>query len=101
MSIDEYARRKGHHYNTSIVDLDKGRPIATCKGRRADDVIAWFKCRPQAELDRVEVVVLDMSKTFFAARIVKKLMRPRTCSISGALRAVHGTGSGLYALRLD
>ena len=67
MSIDEYARRKGHHYNTSIVDLDKGRPIATCKGRRADDVIAWFKCRPQAELDRVEVVVLDMSKTFFAA----------------------------------
>jgi transposase len=67
IGIDEYARRKGHHYNTLIVDLDKGRPIATCKGRRADDVIAWFKSRPQAELDRVEVVVLDMSKTFFAA----------------------------------
>jgi transposase len=57
IGIDEYARRKGHHYNTLIVDLDKGRPIATCKGRRADDVIAWFKSRPQAELDRVEVVV--------------------------------------------
>jgi transposase len=67
IGIDEYARRKGHHYNTSIVDLDKGRPIATLKGRRADDVIAWFKRRAQAELKRVEVVVLDMSKTYAAA----------------------------------
>jgi transposase len=67
IGIDEYARRKGHHYNTSIVDLDKGRPIATFKGRRAEDVIAWFNGRPQAELDRVEVVVLDMSKTYASA----------------------------------
>jgi hypothetical protein len=34
-------------------------------------------------------------------RRVKKLMRPRTCSISGAHRAVRGTGWGLHALRLD
>lgn len=67
IGIDEYARRKGHRYNTSIVDLDKGRPIATCKGRRVDDVLAWFKSRPPAELDRVEVVVLDMSKTYASA----------------------------------
>ena len=67
IGIDEYARRKGHHYNTLIVDLDKGQPIATWKGRRAEEVIAWFKSRPQDELDTVEVVVLDMSKTFFAA----------------------------------
>ena len=67
IGIDEYARRKGHHYNTSIVDLDNGRPIATVKGRRAEDVIAWFKRRPQAQLERVEVVVLDMSKTYASA----------------------------------
>jgi transposase len=67
IGIDEYARRKGHHYNTSIIDLDKGRPIATFKGRRAEEVSAWFKSRPQAELDRVEVVVLDMSKTYASA----------------------------------
>jgi transposase len=67
IGIDEYARRKGHRYNTSIVDLDKGRPIATFKGRRVDDVMAWFKSRPPAELDRVEVVVLDMSKTYASA----------------------------------
>ena len=67
IGIDEYARRKGHRYNTSIVDLDKGRPIATFRGRRAEEVIAWFKSRPPVELDRVEVVVLDMSKTYASA----------------------------------
>ena len=67
IGIDEYSRRKGHRYNTLIVDLDKGKPIVTFKGRRADDVVAWFRSRPQEELARVEVVVLDMSKTFFAA----------------------------------
>jgi transposase len=71
IGIDDYARRKGHHYNTSIIDLDKGRPIATFKGRRADAVLAWFKSRPQSELNRVEVVVLDMSKTYASA--VKEL----------------------------
>ena len=67
IGIDEYARRKGHRYNTLIVDLDSGHPIATFKGRQAEDVIAWFTSRPQAERDLVEVVVLDMSKTFFSA----------------------------------
>ena len=67
IGIDEYARRKGHRYHTLIVDIDKGQPIATLQGRRADDVIAWCKSRPQDELDRVEVVVIDRSKTFLAA----------------------------------
>lgn len=67
LGIDEYARRKGHRYNTIIVDLDKGRPITTFKDRRVEDVVAWFKSRPQEERDHVEVVVLDMSKAFYAA----------------------------------
>ena len=67
LGIDEYSRRKGHRYNTLIVDLDTGKPIATFKGRRTEDVIAWFTSRPLDERERVEVVVLDMSKTSFAA----------------------------------
>jgi transposase len=65
--MDEYARRKGHRYHTIIVDLDTGRPITTFKGRRVKDVVAWFKSRLQEERDRVEVVVLDRSKSFFSA----------------------------------
>lgn len=67
IGIDEYARRKGHRYNTLIVDLDKGKPIATFKGRRTEEGIAWFKGRPQAERDQVEVVVMDRSKTYASA----------------------------------
>jgi transposase len=67
IGIDEYSRRKGHCYNTLIVDLDTGKPIVTFQGRRADEVVAWFRSRPQEELARVEVVVLDMSKTYFGA----------------------------------
>ena len=67
IGIDEYSRRKGHRYNTLIVDVDKGQPIVTFKGRRADEVVAWFRSRPQEELAGVEVVVLDMSKTYFGA----------------------------------
>jgi transposase len=59
LGIDEYARRKGHRYNTIIVDLDKGRPITTFKGRRVEDVVKWFKSRPQEELDQVDVMSED------------------------------------------
>jgi transposase len=67
LGIDEYSRRKGHRYNTIVVDLETGRPITTCKGRRVEDVVKWFKSRPPHELERVEIVVLDMSKTFYSA----------------------------------
>ena len=67
LGIDEYARRKGHRYNTILVDLDQGRPITTFKGRGVEEVVKWFQSRPQAERDGVEVVVLDMSKSFYSA----------------------------------
>jgi transposase len=67
LGIDEYSRRKGHRYNTLIVDVDRGKPIATFTGRRIEDVLAWFTSRPQAELAQGEVVVLDMSKTYASA----------------------------------
>ena len=67
IGIDDYGRRKGHRDNTSIIDLDKGRPIATFKGRRAEEGMAWFRSPPKADLERVEVVVLDMSKTYALA----------------------------------
>jgi transposase len=67
IGIDDYARRKGHRYNTLIVDVDSGKPIVTFKGRCADDVVAWFRGRPPEELARVEVVVTDMAKPYAAA----------------------------------
>jgi transposase len=59
LGIDEYSRRKGHRYHTIVVDLEKGRPITTFKGRRVDNVVKWFKSRPQQELDQVDVMSED------------------------------------------
>jgi transposase len=50
-----------------MVDVDNGKPMTTCQGRRAEEVLAWFNSRPQDERDRVAVVVLEMSKAFFGA----------------------------------
>jgi transposase len=100
LGIDEYSRRKGHRYNTLIVDLDRGKPIATFKGRRAEDVIAWFKSRPQAERDQVEVVVVDMSKTYASAiqqlfgaqvHVIDRfhVVQLAVDALDGVLRSVH------------
>ena len=67
IGLDDYARRKGHRDNTLIVPVDTGKPLVTLKGRRADDVVTWFRGRPQGQLARVEVVVADMSKPYAAA----------------------------------
>ena len=67
LGMDAYSRRTGHRSNTIIVDVDKGRPITTLKGRRVEDVGAWFQSRLQADLDGGEGVVLDMSKSFDSA----------------------------------
>jgi transposase len=82
LGIDEYSRRKGHRYNTIVVDLEKGRPITTFTGRRVEDVVTWFKSRPQHSLERVEVVVLDMSKSF---------IRPSGRSLAIRFRSLTGS----------
>ena len=100
IGIDEYSRRKGHRYNTLIVDLDRGKPIATFKGRRAEDVITWFQSRPQAERDQVEVVVMDMSKTYASAiqqlfgeqvQVIDRfpVVHLAVDALDGVLRSVH------------
>ena len=100
IGIDEYSRRKGHRYNPLIVDLDRGKPIATFKGRRAEDVITWFQSRPQAERDQVEVVVMDMSKTYASAiqqlfgeqvQVIDRfpVVHLAVDALDGVLRSVH------------
>jgi transposase len=49
--------------------------MATCKGRRPEDGIAWCHRRPQDERDLVAVVVLDKSTACFAA--VKEVLGAR------------------------
>jgi len=41
--------------------------MTTWKGRRIEDVLAWFTSRPQDDLDGVAMVGLDMSKSFYSS----------------------------------
>jgi transposase len=66
--------------------------MATFKGRRAEEVIAWCTSRPQDERDRVEGVVLDMSKPFFSA--VKAVLGDKVHGIDRC----HGVQQAVSAL---
>jgi transposase len=83
-----------------IVDVDRGKPIATCKGRCAEEVIVWFMSRPQAERDQVEVVVVDRSKTYASAiqqlcgeqvHVIDRfhVVQLAVEALDGVLRSVH------------
>lgn len=100
VGIDAYSRRQGHRSNTIIGDLDTGRPITTFTGRRVEEVVAWFTSRPPAELEGVEVVVLEMSKSLYAAitqvfgdqgEVIDRfqVVQQAVGALDGVLRSVH------------
>jgi transposase len=67
MGIDELSVRKGHNYDTHIVDLVRRRTIAVLPGRSKDEIVKWFRSRPKEELEAVRAVVTDMSSVYAAA----------------------------------
>ena len=89
LGIEEYSRRKGHRYNTIVVDLEKGRPITTFKGRRVVDVVKWFKSRPQHELDRVDVMSEGSHSSFWICP--RLFIRPSKKSLAIRFKSLIGS----------
>jgi len=65
LGIDEFARRKGHRYDTILCDLQGRSVLEVSAGRKKDDVVQLLERLTDAE--RVEAVSMDMSSTFRAA----------------------------------
>jgi transposase len=65
LGIDEYAIQKGHRYATLLCDLEKRRPLETCRGRTQEEVMKLLARLDHPE--RVEAVSLDMSGSFAPA----------------------------------
>lgn len=50
LGIDEWAWRRGQHFGTILVDLERGEPVDLLPDRAADSVAAWLRAHPQVEI---------------------------------------------------
>lgn len=62
LGIDEFARRKGHRYDTILCDLDGRHVLEVSAGRKKDEVTGVLE--RLTECEAVEAVSMDMSRTF-------------------------------------
>jgi transposase len=62
LGIDEFARHKGHVYETILCDLEARRVIEVCSGRKLEEVAALLE--RLSDPDAVEAVSMDMSASF-------------------------------------
>ncbi len=65
LGIDEFARRKGHHYDTILCDLDARKVLDVSAGRKQKDVVRLLE--RLTDCDKVEAVSMDMSESFRGA----------------------------------
>jgi len=59
IGIDDWARRRGRHYGTLIVDLERSQPFDVLPDRDAQTVGAWLNCHPG-----IEVVARDRAGAY-------------------------------------
>ena len=60
IGVDDWAWRKGSHYGTIIVDLERHKPIDLLPDRSADSLATWLQAHPHVEIvsrDRARVYI--------------------------------------------
>lgn len=50
VGIDDWAIRRGHHYGTIVVDLERREPIEVFEGREATKVADWLRAHPTIKI---------------------------------------------------
>ena len=67
LGIDEKAIRKGHHYETIVVDLDTGTVEAVLDDRTQASLEAYYRQFTPAELASITAIAMDMWEPYIQA----------------------------------
>lgn len=59
IGIDDWAKRRGQHYGTIVVDLERRRVVDLLEDREAETLASWLRAQPQ-----VRVVARDRSMQY-------------------------------------
>jgi len=90
LGIDEFARRKGHRYETILCDLEARRVLEVSAGRTKDEVSHLLE--RLSDCDAVEAVSMDMSTTF---REAVQLTLPRARIVADHFHVIQHVGKAL------
>ena len=77
LGIDEFARRKGHRYDTILCDLEARQVLEVSAGRKQEEVVALLE--RLSDPDAVQAVSMDMSASYRPA-VQLCLRHPRRLS---------------------
>src|SRR5579884_3134572 len=90
LGIDEFARRKGHRYDTILCDLEARKVLDVSAGRKQKDVVGLLE--RLADCDRVEAVSMDMSESFRGA---VQLCLPQACIVADHFHVIQHVGKAV------
>jgi transposase len=90
LGIDEFARRKGHRYDTILCDLDARQVLEVSAGRTKAEVSHLLE--RLSDCDAVEVVSMDMSTTF---REAVQLTLPQARIVADHFHVIQHVGKAL------
>ena len=90
LGIDEFARRKGHRYDTILCDLDARQVLEISAGRTKDEVSHLLE--RLSDCDGVEAVSMDMSITF---REAVQLTLPHARIVADHFHVIQHVGKAL------
>src|SRR6266851_1883416 len=90
LGVDEFARRKGHRYDTILCDLEGRHVLEVSPGRTKEEVNRLLE--RLTDCDAVQAVSMDMSTTF---REAVQLCLPRACIVADHFHVIQHVGKAV------